>query len=115
MRNANQKQESPPNLGTKRACPSCATKFYDFGKSEVMCPKCESKLTVEQLEALRSAAPSPKRISKAPKKVVEEPQVDGGEVIAGETEPHESLEDLGDEEDVLEGIGAEESDEDGKY
>lgn len=27
-------------LGTKHECFSCSTKFYDFGKSEVLCPKC---------------------------------------------------------------------------
>lgn len=27
-------------LGTKRTCPSCATRFYDLMKSPATCPKC---------------------------------------------------------------------------
>jgi len=27
-------------LGTKHACYSCGTKFYDLGKNEAICPKC---------------------------------------------------------------------------
>ena len=27
-------------LGTKRTCPSCATRFYDLLKNPVVCPKC---------------------------------------------------------------------------
>nr|WP_320132802.1 FYDLN acid domain-containing protein [uncultured Holophaga sp.] len=28
------------NLGKKWICFSCSAKFYDFGKSEALCPKC---------------------------------------------------------------------------
>lgn len=27
-------------LGTKRTCPSCGTRFYDLLKNPIMCPKC---------------------------------------------------------------------------
>ena len=27
-------------LGTKRTCPSCATRFYDLMKNPILCPKC---------------------------------------------------------------------------
>jgi uncharacterized protein (TIGR02300 family) len=29
-----------PDLGKKLTCFNCATKFYDFGKPEALCPKC---------------------------------------------------------------------------
>jgi len=29
-----------PELGAKRQCQSCATKFYDFNKDPILCPKC---------------------------------------------------------------------------
>ena len=29
-----------PELGAKRQCQSCATKFYDLGKDPIICPKC---------------------------------------------------------------------------
>ena len=28
------------NLGIKKTCFSCGTKFYDFNKPEAICPKC---------------------------------------------------------------------------
>ncbi len=28
------------DLGTKRACPSCAARFYDLTKRPIECPKC---------------------------------------------------------------------------
>ena len=27
-------------LGKKHECPECGTKFYDLGKSKLLCPKC---------------------------------------------------------------------------
>lgn len=29
-----------PELGVKRQCQSCATKFYDLNKDPIVCPKC---------------------------------------------------------------------------
>jgi uncharacterized protein (TIGR02300 family) len=29
-----------PELGAKRQCQSCATKFYDLGRDPIVCPKC---------------------------------------------------------------------------
>ncbi|MCC3245809.1 TIGR02300 family protein [Methylocystis sp. WRRC1] len=29
-----------PELGAKRQCQSCATKFYDLNKDPILCPKC---------------------------------------------------------------------------
>lgn len=29
-----------PELGAKRQCQSCATKFYDLGRNPITCPKC---------------------------------------------------------------------------
>lgn len=31
-----------PELGTKRLCSGCGVKFYDLGKAEIQCPKCET-------------------------------------------------------------------------
>ncbi len=42
-----------PELGTKRQCQNCGTKFYDLGKDPIICPKCG---TVFQVAALRSRA-----------------------------------------------------------
>ncbi len=31
--------------GLKRVCASCATRFYDFNKSPIVCPKCNTEFT----------------------------------------------------------------------
>jgi len=33
-----------PELGTKRLCTSCGTKFYDLNKDPITCPKCHAAL-----------------------------------------------------------------------
>jgi uncharacterized protein (TIGR02300 family) len=35
--------------GTKRVCLSCATRFYDFGKSPIICPACGAMFDPEYL------------------------------------------------------------------
>ena len=32
---------SNPAWGINRVCPSCSTKYYDFNKNPIICPKCE--------------------------------------------------------------------------
>ncbi len=34
-----------PELGTKRLCPSCGTKYYDLGRNPILCPKCGTVFT----------------------------------------------------------------------
>ena len=40
---------SKVDLGVKRRCASCGTKFYDFKKSPITCPSCQSVFDQEQL------------------------------------------------------------------
>jgi uncharacterized protein (TIGR02300 family) len=42
-----------PDLGAKRQCQSCATKFYDLNKDPIVCPKCGA---IFQVVALARAA-----------------------------------------------------------
>ena len=37
------------DLGTKRACPSCAARFYDLTKRPIECPKCGFSFEPEAL------------------------------------------------------------------
>ena len=32
-----------PEWGVKRVCQSCATKFYDLGRSPITCPQCGAR------------------------------------------------------------------------
>ncbi len=38
------------DLGKKHECETCGTKFYDLGKSEVVCPKCGPPEEPEEAE-----------------------------------------------------------------
>jgi len=56
---------SKVDLGVKRRCASCGTKFYDFKKSPITCPSCQSVFDPEQLlksrkgrAAVKAAAPA---------------------------------------------------------
>lgn len=42
-----------PELGAKRQCQSCATKFYDLNRDPIVCPKCG---TIFQVAALSRVA-----------------------------------------------------------
>jgi uncharacterized protein (TIGR02300 family) len=67
-----------PNLGFKRVCGSCGTKFYDFGRTPIVCPKCG---TVYVVSASTRAAARAEPVAEA---VVEEADlpVAGAEVIS---------------------------------
>ncbi len=53
--------------GTKRLCQSCATKFYDFGRTPIVCPKCATTFDPETLLKSRRTRPSASKMAKAPK------------------------------------------------
>ncbi|MBX6374419.1 MAG: TIGR02300 family protein [Acetobacteraceae bacterium] len=45
-----------PELGLKRVCVACGTKFYDLTRSPAICPKCGTEQPAEQ-PRLRRGAP----------------------------------------------------------
>jgi uncharacterized protein (TIGR02300 family) len=45
-----------PELGAKRQCQNCGTKFFDLSRDPIICPKCG---TVFQVTALARSAPRP--------------------------------------------------------
>src|SRR5579872_4905726 len=48
------------DLGTKRACPSCAARFYDLTKRPIECPKCGTSFEPEALyKQRRGRQPEP--------------------------------------------------------
>ena len=54
-----------PNLGTKRVCQSCSTKFFDFARDPVICPKCGAAVAV-------AAAGLPRAQARAARAVVDD-------------------------------------------
>jgi uncharacterized protein (TIGR02300 family) len=94
-----------PELGTKRVCVSCSTRFYDLTKSPAVCPKCGTEQPIEQ--------PRPRRTGgnviedKRPKKVVAAPEdvdveVEGVEDVE-EEDVLEAADDLEDDADTISG------------
>ena len=45
-----------PELGTKRICGSCGTKFYDLARDPILCPKCGTVYEVVAIPTRASAA-----------------------------------------------------------
>ncbi len=47
-----------PEWGVKRLCQSCATKFYDLGRSPIACPQCGARFDPEALLKSRRSRPT---------------------------------------------------------
>ena len=45
-----------PELGEKRTCVSCGTRFFDLGKDPAVCPKCATEQPAEQPRLKRAGA-----------------------------------------------------------
>ncbi|MBL8907785.1 MAG: TIGR02300 family protein [Rhizobiales bacterium] len=56
-------------LGTKRTCPSCATRFYDLLKNPIVCPKCGVSFIAATLLPSKSDMPA---VAPKPREVVKE-------------------------------------------
>jgi uncharacterized protein (TIGR02300 family) len=71
-----------PELGTKRTCPNCATRFYDLLKDPITCPKCSTSFVAMSILPSKTdlpgmipqAAPKPRTLD------------DGEEPESGEVE-----------------------------
>lgn len=59
-------------LGTKRTCPSCASRFYDLNKHPISCPSCEETFVVEPILPSKGDAPPPPKPAVAEKEVEKE-------------------------------------------
>ena len=103
-----------PELGTKRVCVACSTRFYDLTKSPAVCPKCGTEQPIEQ--------PRPRGTGgnvaedKRPKKPVPaqedvDVEVEGVEDVE-EEDVLEAADDLEDDADVISGDIEVESDAD---
>ena len=73
-------------LGTKHECYNCGTKFYDLGKSEVICPKCGAN----QKDGGQSESPAAGQASRRRRKAEVTKPV--------EVEEEEPIEDIGEDE-----------------
>ncbi len=46
-------------LGAKRSCPSCSSRFYDLNNDPIVCPSCGESFIVEPILPSKSDAPPP--------------------------------------------------------
>ena len=84
-------------LGTKRTCPSCGTKFYDLLKSPIICPKCGVSFIAAPL--LPSKGDSPQAAPPKPVRETPPPASEAEEVSDVELVSLEEVEEGGDQED----------------
>ena len=92
-------------LGTKRVCVACATRFYDLTKSPPVCPKCGTEQPIEQPRPRRTGGnvaedKRPKKATPASEDV--DVEVEGVEEAEDE-DVLEAADDLEDDADVIGG------------
>jgi len=93
-----------PELGMKRVCVACATRFYDLAKSPAVCPKCGTEQPTEQPRARRTSGNvvEEKRVKKVPAPGLEDADV---EIETADEEAEEDvLEDASELEDDADAI-----------
>jgi uncharacterized protein (TIGR02300 family) len=80
------------DLGTKRGCPSCGTRFYDLSKRPIECPKCGYSFEPETLyKQRRGRQPEPVAAGPIPAEEAEDEEAED-EAEEGEAESEEEEE-----------------------
>ena len=59
-------------LGLKRTCLSCGMRYYDFNRTPIICPGCQTEFDPEAVIRSRRGRATPKRAKAAEKLVAEE-------------------------------------------
>ena len=88
-----------PELGMKRVCVSCNSKFYDLMKQPAICPKCGTEQPAEQPRPRRTGgnvAEEKRRPKIIPVPGLEDAEVEGAEPVAEEEAEEDVLEDTSD-------------------
>jgi uncharacterized protein (TIGR02300 family) len=82
---------SKPVRGIKRVCQSCGTRFYDLGRTPIVCPACQTVYQVTQPTSRRGerVAPPPDVREK------QEPEVETATLEGPETISLEEVEEAG--------------------
>jgi uncharacterized protein (TIGR02300 family) len=87
-----------PQLGSKRVCVSCSTRFYDMTKAPPVCPKCG---TVQPPEVVRVRAPmrEPRRPFRTPMPVAVEAEEEVATVADADADEDVEVEEIDDDDD----------------
>ena len=94
------------DLGKKRRCASCGMKFYDFNKSKIECPSCQTVFNPDQLLKSRRG-----KSAKAAPAAEDEVAALDEEAMLGEDEADEDTDALGDDEALVNIPASESNDE----
>ncbi len=94
-----------PELGLKRVCVACGTKFYDLTRAPAICPKCGTEQPAVQ-PRLRRAAGSLPADDKLKKRAVAQ-DADTEDVELEDVEADETVEDAEELDDEADAIGEE--------
>ncbi len=92
-----------PELGAKRQCQSCATKFYDFNKDPILCPKCGTVFHVAPLARVAARAEEDEpEVEKDEAEVVSLTEVEEGEKVEViEIDDDVEIDDAGEADDTF--------------
>jgi len=103
-----------PELGAKRQCQSCGTKFYDLKKDPIVCPKCGAIYQVVALTraAARAQAEEETELEKETPETVSLEEVEETEVVAETLEAEDEVEIEADDSEDDTFLEEEESDDD---
>jgi len=96
-----------PELGTKRQCADCNTKFYDLNRDPIICPKCGATFEFAAVASVKPEKAAPKPIEPDDEDIDEfETDDEDAELVPLEEADDEAIEmetsDGGDEPDVPE-------------
>ncbi len=94
-----------PELGTKRTCPNCATRFYDLLKDPITCPKCATSFVAMQILPSKTEMPgaAPQPVPK-PREVESNDEQETGDVELVSLEDVEAEEKADDETAGIEDV-----------
>ena len=94
-----------PELGTKRTCPNCATRFYDLMKEPITCPKCSTSFLALQILPSKTELPGmPQPVAPKPRETETVDEQDTGEVELISLEDAEAAEKADDETAGIEDV-----------
>ena len=114
MKKAATKTTSQVNLGNKRTCKKCQTKFYDFNKDEIACPKCNHKMSAGDFTSSIPAKSEPKK--KSSEKIMTEGLMQSDEADNTPAEPFETEDELSEDAgEVVEDLAVDDTEDESDY
>lgn len=99
---------SKPARGTKRVCQSCGARFYDLGRTPIVCPVCQAVYQIAPPATRRAERQAPPEVRAKPEPELEPVTMEGPETISLE-EVDEAVDEAVIEAEIAD-LGEEEAD-----